>query len=362
MNTELFRYKLRFISILLVLGYAYLHMQIADVYVGTGLEQLIDFKVRLPYGQRLLVPAMAHFFRTIFSFNTSEVFFLLECLFVTLFYWTNYHLLRLTLDENTSRLLNWLFILLLPLVSVINYRFTLDGEANFFYPSDSAALFFTAAGMYLCLRQQWYWFIALIFVATFNRESALLLVFLIPVFYWQQFRQKIKVFALASLSYLVARLTIVWLTSDLPGAFAEWYFRHSHYTHFITNLTWLLREHHLLMFIYCLAGLPLLCFVFHDYIPRKFLPIRYLVLAYFLGLLCVGIFMESRIYHEIMVLLYFPLAIAIVRWLKEEPVTNESPKGMALVDRYLIFVILLFVLLLQKPINDLILFLFPHSH
>lgn len=360
MNTELFRYKLRLITLLLIAGYAFLHMQLADIFVEAPLEKVIDFTVRLPYGQRLLLPAIAHFLQPIFHLDANEVFFLLECLFVSLFFWANYRLLRLAFNHKTSLVLNWLFILLLPLISVINYRYTLGGIANFYYACDSASLFFTAAGMYLCLRQQWIWFIALIFIATFNRESAVLLVFLIPALHWPQFSKKLTIFVLAALTYLLARVLIFGLTSDLPGTLVEWYFRSSPYSLFITNMTWLIHEAHLLLFSYCFAALPLFCFTFYDFLPKKFRPLRYLVLVYFLGLMSVGILMESRIYHEIMVLLYFPVCIAIANWLRHQPVlTNDENSWSYYLDRYGILLILVAVILLQKPINALIHFLIP---
>lgn len=362
MNTDLFNYKLRFISILLVVGYAYLHMQIADVYSGADLNQLIDFKVRLPYGQRFLLPAIAHVIRYILPLNTSELFFLLELMFVSLFYFTHLQLLRLAFDDKVAKVLNWLFLLILPLMSVINYRFTLYGEANFFYVSDSAALFFIAAGMYLCLRQYWYSFFALILVATLNRESAILLVFLIPALYWQQFGEKIRVFTLAALVYVLTRLLVIVLTSHLAGTLVEWYFRGSQYTLFITNLTWLLREYNVLFYVYCLSGLPLLFFTFHDYIPKNYLPVRYLALAYWLGLLCVGITMESRIYHEILVLLYLPVCQGVANWLTHPALVKDKEtqaSWLYWLNRYGVILITFATLLLQKPINTLILFLFP---
>ncbi|KTC68705.1 hypothetical protein Lbir_2238 [Legionella birminghamensis] len=356
MNRDLFRYKLRFISIALIFGYAFMHVKLAGVYSGATLDEMINFTARLPFGQRMLVPALARLLSYILPLGTYQLFFLLEVIFVALFFIALYQLLRTIFNAERAILLSWLFFLLLPLMSIVNYRFTIEGEASFFYPADSASLFFMALGFFFCLKQQWRWLILLIFIATFNRESSILLVLLIPALHWQQLKKVRAVFSLALISYLLARLMVVLLTCKLPGTYSEWYFRDTSHSHFEANLLWLLADNNLLLFVFCFCGLPLFWFGFYDYIPLQYRPIRYLALFYFLGLLLVGHFMEARIFNELLILLYFPVCIAISRWLEELPPFISAKQGwIYFINRYAVLAILLLIIIGRSFINPLVL-------
>src|SRR3546814_6252291 len=115
----------------------------------------MNFSAQLPFEQRLLVPALANLLSHIFPLTVDKLFFLLEWLFISLFYFSLYQLLQLEFSPRQAQLLSWLSILLLPLMTVINYRFRVYGGAPFFYPSDTASLFFMALGFLLCLRTKW---------------------------------------------------------------------------------------------------------------------------------------------------------------------------------------------------------------
>lgn len=353
MNAIFFRYKTRLLTLALILGYAYLHVRLTGIYADTTLERFIDFSARLPFGQRLLVPSIAHFISIIIPLKPEEIFFLLEVGFVSLLYVTIRHLLQHEFKPSQAKLLSWLFILLLPLMSVINYRYTTSGDALFFYPYDSASLFFIAAGFLFCIRSQWSILIPLVFLATFNRESAVLLILLIPALHWQQIRLVLKPFALACLAFLIARLIVLYFVSDLPGPLTEWYFRESEFTHFSVNLAWLLNEQHILFFMFCFAGLPLFWFVFHDYIPQRFQPLRFIALFYFLCLLLVGNFIEARVFGEVIVLLYMPVCVGINRWLAGWQPDYASDKHFSFyISRYSVLIILAIIVLGRTPLNQ----------
>ncbi|KTD51915.1 hypothetical protein Lqui_0759 [Legionella quinlivanii] len=356
MNRDLFRYKLRFISIALIFGYAFMHVKLTGVYDGATLDEMINFTARLPFGQRMLVPALARGLSYILPIGTDQLFFLLELLFVSSFFIALFHLLRTEFSIDEARLLSWFFLLLLPLMSIINYRFTIDGEASFFYPADSASLFFMTMGFLFCVKEQWRWLVPLIFIATFNRESSILLVLLIPALHWQQLKKVQAIFGLALITYLLARLLIVLLTYKLPGTYSEFYFRDTSHTHFEANLLWLLEDNNLLFFIYCLCGLPLFWFGFHDYIPPQYQPIRYVALIYFIGLLLVGHFMEARIFNELLILLYIPVSIAVSRWVSgRSPFISAKQHWLYFADRYAVLVILVAIVVGRAAINPWVL-------
>ena len=196
-------------------------------------------------------------------------------------------------------------------------------------------------------------------MATFNRESSVLLVFLIPLLHWSRLRTVIIPFGLAVAAFLVGRLLVIFIVHNLPGTFVELYFFQTNHTNFEINLLRLLEGQQLFFFIYCLAGLPLFWFAFYDYIPARYQPLRYLALAYFLGLLIVGNFTEARIFGEIIVLMYLPVCAAIHRWLNGvSPQSYSTTRGLIFYsNRYAVLTILVLVPLLRSPLNQAVIWL-----
>lgn len=359
MNQDLLRYKTRFVTFVLLTGYAFMHVKLTGVYTDASLAKLINFSARLPFGQRLLVPAIAHVLQPWLPFSVEEIFFVLEWLFIVAFFFTLKALMQHYFSQRQALLLSWLFILLLPLMSVVNYRFSTHGEATFFYPCDSATLFFMAAGIFCCLQTRWLLLYLTIAVATFNRESSILLVLLIPALHWQRGAAAIiKPTLIAAAAYILARLCVLWLVQGLPGKIVEWYFRASAHTYFEVNWYWLLQEQHILLFMFCFAALPLLWFALYDYIPPQFRPIRYIAFLYFLALMLVGNFIEARILNELLILLYLPVCLAVTNWLSMAPPYPISLQGVcAYVDRYGILVLLALIILCRYPLNHAVVWL-----
>ena len=352
MIEDLRRYKMRFVTFALLFGYAYLHIKLTGVYTDTPLSDMANFSARLPFGQRLLVPAIVHFLNWFLPLSLYHLFFLVERLFITLFYFALVKLLAYEFHPRQAQLLSWLFILLLPLITVINYRFTWGGEATFFYPWDTASLFFMAMGFLLCLRKQWLYFIPWVFIATFNRETGLLLVLMIPALHWQNKRAVISVFLLAILSYCLARFLVLTIVHDLPGTIMEWYFRATSHTYYEANLAWLFQDLNIFLFLFCFAGLPLFWFAFYDFIPLHYRPLRYVALFYFVVLLLVGNMMETRVFNEILVILYLPVCVAISRWLNQQKPYPINHQGLVFyINRYAIFGVLFVLTVFRQQLD-----------
>ena len=353
MNTDILRFKFHFVSIALLLGYAFLHVKMTGVYVDSDLQQLINLTARLPYGQRLLVPTLAHAIQYFLPLRTADVFFLLEWGFISAFFLMLYTLLKTHFEPSPAQLLSWLFILLLPLVTVVNYRFTTNGPATFFYPYDSATLFFIAGGFLWCLQQRWAIFIPWVFLATLNRESSILLVLLIPALNWQQRGRFLLPLVGSFLAFGLARLTVLYSVKGLPGTLAEWCYLKKSIPHFSQNLWWLLDFHHVLLLAFCFAGLPLFWFAFYDYIPARFHPLRYLTFGYFVGLLFLGNFPEVRIFNEIVLLLYLPVCIGISQWLKGQTPAQIVHDFSDYVDRFAILIGMGILVAFHHPLSQL---------
>ncbi len=352
MNRDLFRYKLHFISIILVMGYTYLHLALTKVYVAVTFENWVHLNARLPFGQRLLLPTIAHYLNDYFLLSPAECFFILEGIFVALFLYAMVALLKTAFTKDQSLLLGWLCLLLLPLVTVVNYTLTYNQSANLYYPYDSASLFFMTMGFLLCLKSRWVWLALLVFIATLNRESSILLVLLIPALHWQRRKDILKPLIMVFVAYLVARGVVYHFVQHLPGQWMECYATDAQNTHFATNVFWLFQRQNIHLFLFTFAGLPLLWFALSDYIPVPFRPIRYVAFTYFLGLLLVAKFAESRIFGEIVVLLYFPVCLAVRAWWADEVPTDAlGAKGwLFYLDRYVIIGLLLLIMLFHRPL------------
>lgn len=354
MQDTFFYYKKWFLTLVLLLGYAYLHVKLTGLYTFT-LEQLINFDINLPFAQRVLVPAMGHIMSFFLPFSAAEIFFLLEIIWTGLLFLALYSLLKEYFPKTTSELLAWLFILLLPLMTVLNYRYSLGKEATYFYCYDTPTLVFTLFGFLFCLRQQWVYFIITLVLATFNRESSILLVLLIPALHWQNYK-KIKIpFLIALMVYIAARALIYLFLLNYPGHYAQFFYGNTSITYFTLNLIWLATEANFLYLIFSFMGLTLFWFVFFDYIPKRYQPIRFVAFLYFLGLLIVGIFLEARIFEEIAALLYFPVCIGVNRWLKGKELNiDRSSTVISYIGRYFIIGTLILIVLANRYIDHFI--------
>ncbi|MGQ3888490.1 hypothetical protein ACQUW5_05600 [Legionella sp. CNM-1927-20] len=359
LNRDILRYKRWFITGALLVGYTYIHVKLTGLYYKIPLESWLDFTAPLPFGQRQLVPFLARLLLNVTSLQAYEIFSILELLFVILTFFALQKLLQLEFNNKLALLLSWLFFLLLPLCTIINYRFSLQsGEAAIFYPYDTSSLFFIIFGFYVCLRKNWSWLVICVFFATLNRESSILIVLLTPALYLRSLKDAFKLLMpfFSSLgAYILARLCIYYLTLNLPGSYTHWHRYGTSLTNFLVNMQWLFANQNILMFMFAFAGLPLFWFGFYDYIPVKYRPIRYITFLYFLGLLFVGLVAETRIFAEIVVLIYLPVCVAIFNWLQNNYIVESQHRGfLYYLNRYIIFLLMILVLLNCRLIDSVI--------
>lgn len=363
MNKDWLSYKFRFITVMLVLSYTYLHLKLTGQYVNASLDQLFHFSAQLPFGQRLLVPILARLLSLFLPLPMFQLFFLIELVINALCYLVLIRLFEREFTAFQAQVLVWLLFLLLPLLTVINYRFSIQGEVPIFYPYDSASLLFMAAGFLFCLRGQWIYFISTLFLATFNRETSILLILMIPALHWRSLRKLFLPIIVSVCVYVLARIIIFFIVRELPGHLIELYFRYPDISYYQLNLFWLLQDKNILLFIFCFAGLPLFWFAFFDYIPIQYKPLRYVVLFHFICLLFVGRLVEGRLYLDTLVLMYLPVCVAIKDYLLEEtPLIVKERSGFFYFDRYAVLGILVSLVLFGRIINSGIIYLGNHYY
>ena len=75
MNKDIFRYKCLLTNWILVFSYAFMHVKLTGIYLGATLEDMTHFTAPLPFGQRLMIPALVHVLLPFSPFNISELFF-----------------------------------------------------------------------------------------------------------------------------------------------------------------------------------------------------------------------------------------------------------------------------------------------
>ncbi len=344
MNQEVFEYKKRFLTMTLLFSYAYLHIHLTAFFAETTLKKCLEFNTPLPFAQRLLMPMLAHGLHIVCKLPIFYSFFLCEWLFTVLLYLSLKRLLRTEFDKKHAELLTWLFFLLLPLVYVVNYRASnqYGFMAALYYPWDTPTLFFMATGFLWCIQQKWSALIVWIALATLNRESSILLCFIIPLLHWPDKTRIVKPFCYALGAYGLTRLIILWWLNKTFGHIVELHAYQSFVPLFVVNLDWLFNKQNIFFYLFCFAGLPWAWFVFYDYIPYRYRLLRFLLLIYFISLLFVGLYHETRIYGELIILLYLPVAVAIKNWLQNTPITIcESPTFAHYSERYIVIFLLI---------------------
>lgn len=295
MNAEFFLYKTRFTTIVLLLAYTWLHLKLT----------LIDGDLKPDD-----IPITSLIYNIL---NPAECLFLFEFVFAGLFFITLNALLRIEFKADEARLLSWLFFLILPLITVVNYGYTYHAKAAFFHSADTRALFLMSLGFLLCLQSRWFWYAGVVFLATLNSQSSILLVFL-PIIHGPRGRvYGFKPLLMALVVYLMTYFGSS-STFSLPLI-----------SNFASNYHWLFVQSHVLLFLFCFAGLPLFWFVFYDYIPLNYRPIRYLALIYFIAMSLTAHFSEAWVFQELVLIMYLPVCLAIKRWLVNlPPIKNEQ--------------------------------------
>ncbi len=312
-NQDIERYKKNTLTVLMIIAYTFMHYRLNGLYTETTFEKLTAFQVIKPYANRLLLPILAHELQTLLPL--PYLYLIFEATFVSLIVFVTRKLFCLYCDSKESYFYSLLFIGILCLVYIINYRFAAGREGTFFFPYDTPAVFFTLLGLYLVLTKQLFWVYILVPIATLNRESSLLIILMLPALFSGTKTPWIKPFLITSFIYGLTRIIIAFLLRHHQGSVAELYNLHSHYPHLTENIYFLMQRDFFTWILAEMGFLPLIWFTFSNYIPKALKHLKFVVLFYIIALFIVGNIIEGRLFGEVVAILFLPSMLAIKNYL-----------------------------------------------
>lgn len=319
---------------LLALAYAVLRLKLNRESEFASWEQMLSFTAPLPFGHRVLTPALAKTFMLVTGRGPKAAFAVLEFGSTLLMLGGLWGVLRMGMPSRPATLFTLGFVLLLP------FLFLLQTPWPLYYPYDTLSMALCVLVQWALLSRKTAWALGLMFLAALNRESALFLVGIyLAMRVGRDSPRSVLLTAAGLLSaFYSARGLIGLLLPDNPGAALHW--MHDHRPRVVGNLGWLMGPSNAAMVLAYVGFLPLGYWLLGDRIPALFRRVHLVLLAMFLSLLLVGNIYEPRIFGELLVLGYVPLAAAACAWLFDEgttyaPVRDEwLVRPLQLADRF----------------------------
>ena len=319
------------IIIILSTCYTAARFDLNTEYKNATWAQIFNLEAPIPFGYRILVPIIS---KPIVYFGASikSAFMFWELIsLITLFVFLK-KIFLLYLNDKQAQLSSIAFIYVLPLVFLLKSKWPL------YYPYDTMAITFTTISLYLLLKEKWLPLCFVILIATFNRESSVLVIFLFySLFFGKLPLKKFMTILIALLTlYFSSRYIIEIITTSNArpyGGSMAFYYRTD--WRFKNNLKWLLDSNNIYKLLTSLGWLPLIYLFLRNSLPLYLRRINLTVISYFLMLFFVGNLYEPRQYGEIISLLFIITALAahhywsehgtispkhhISRYLKEDP-------------------------------------------
>ncbi|MBL9101773.1 MAG: hypothetical protein JNL82_12495 [Myxococcales bacterium] len=301
----------------LAAGYAALRLAMNREFEGAPWDELLAFTAPKPFGLRVLIPLLVWPLHAALRLPIAWIFALVETLATAALAACLARALRPAMPARWADALGLGFLLLLPIPFLLQHRWPI------FYPYDTPAMAFTAAGVALVLAERWRAAAALVFCAALNRESAVLLPFAALALHWPASdspvpKTSLRPLALRSAAllaaYAAARLAVGLALADNPGAPLQFFVDQT--PRLLLNLAWLEEPAHWPLLPAYLGFIPLLWLVLSAWIPPRLRRLGWVALVYLGALMWVANIDEPRVYGEPMVLLWIPAAVGLARWLR----------------------------------------------
>lgn len=267
-------------------------------------KDLLELTAPLPFGHRVLVPILALPLYRVTGWSPKTVFTMFEFLSALGLWAACIYVLGQWMPTTRARAFATLFLLLLPFSFLLQHRWPI------FYPFDTPAMAFTALGLGLISRSRWRLALAIAALAAFNRESAVLLPFCAVFLHSHRELRRVAAWALAmSVAILASRKAI---SLALPNNAGDAIWLHvDGRLRLVNNLDWLATPNHWLLLPSYFAFLPLAWPCLWSDIPSPLRRLTWVMGGYFLCLLVTANIYEPRVFGEILILLFVPLAVSI---------------------------------------------------
>ncbi|GAB4393728.1 MAG: hypothetical protein Tsb005_13230 [Gammaproteobacteria bacterium] len=300
-------------ALLMAITYASLRMHFNYRYGITTTMQMLDFTALRPFVMRLLLPSLIWPIRHFLAVTPKTIFFVTEALSALLLLSVLYRLFRHWLTIRSAYCASLGFFCLLPCMFVWVYNYY-----PYFFLYDTPAMLFTALGLLLVCEERWLACLMCMVLATLNRESAILIPFLIPAVYgWQATLEKYyQPFFALLIIYFLLRLGLIYLFINQIG-YVMWFVKQLPSGEIVVrafnNIGWLVHEYGWLKFWQYCALLPVGYIYVKRYVPSALTKLVWVAACYFMGLCLVGNLYEPRILAEIYILLYVPTIIGLIQ-------------------------------------------------
>lgn len=309
------------LTLLVAVAYTLLRFELNIEYEKANLGSFYSLNAPIPFGYRVLIPLLT---RPLVwtGLTVREAFFFWEFCTVTLLVLVLYQLFRESLGRKGSEVLALGFLWFLPSAFLLQFRWPL------FYPYDTPAMLMTTAGLWLMIQQKWAALIPLLFLATLNRESSLLLVLLYGVLFPDKL--SIRTYLVIGLSlcgvYVLTRAGVGILTLDNPRPYgSSMAFLYRDEWRSFNNLRWISDFRNIPILLATLGFLPVLVVCLKKHIPHDLFRVHLVALAYFGMLIFVGNLYEPRVFGELLVLGYVLFGLGLAGFLSGEKPGDPLP-------------------------------------
>jgi len=272
-----------------------------------------------------------------------------------------YKVFSLHIGERWAKTFSLTFIYILPLLFLLQFKWLI------YYPYDTLAMAFIVLGVFFMLEEKWFYLSCILLIATLNRESSILIAMIFSVVYIDRLSIKkfVTIMSTLFLIYFIIRWGIHLRTIDNPapykGAMA---FIFENNWRVNNNIKWLFNAENILILLSTFGWLPLFYFKLKPYIPEHMKRFHITAYIYFAVLLFIGNLYEPRIFGEIIIVLYMPLALALYSYLQNTAIpapgkillhgkNSIPPSLISYGEKFIILVINLLIILVIFMLNNL---------
>jgi hypothetical protein len=315
--------------VVLSIGWAVLRLSMNQEFRGAKWATLLAFDAPLPFGHRVLVPLLA---RPLVSagLDVALAWGVFEVVAMVALVLCLERISSMHVPLRARRLLAAAVLGVLPLAYLLPHRWAI------YYPWDTPAMAFVAAGVVLAQERRFAAACVVTALAAMNRESAVLIpagVVVLTLHDAAVRRRALPWAGLMLVSYVMVRWSIALSLPDNPGPSLHTALKGRY--RLFSNLEWLAEPVHAITFIASLGFVPLFWVVIRRHVPSDLQRLHVPALATVLGLSIVANVYEPRAFGEPIVLGWIAVAAGLGRWLNGVTRQHSAarPPWLILFDR-----------------------------